>query len=255
MASSYYDPDLLHRSTYLAREYRILAAMKDELQGIILAPSEGPFQVPNGHNTNHAEAGGGVGGSVGDTTARWKGIIFIRLKESPWHKGAFGFTIEFPLKYPFECPIATFDHPGISSHPLLKNGTEVQFQAEYTSINPMQVSVLVRLIKFIRRLFSAQCPSINTVDLGRAKWDVSRSPIAGTMVDQHSAYFTEILVGDQVLTEMQRRHASVKAAAEAAAEENTGVENNHRSKVQDFGTWFASFFTSKYLPQTRALAR
>ena len=117
---------------YLRREYTSILSSIEDYQGIVFTP-----QLHSDEN--------------------WTGIIFIRSDKSPWYKGAFTFHVHFPPRYPFECPTAAFELP-LNSHPLLQatEGRIIPFDAEYLSLDPMHVSVMARLLKFIRRLFLPQ---------------------------------------------------------------------------------------------------
>ena len=226
------DREITFRDLYLSREYRIISQLKEELQGVVVAPADGPFAADRGATSKKNRP----------SASCWKGIIFIRLRDSPWCRGAFPFTIEFPARYPFECPVCTFDEC-IRSHPLLLEGRTVQFQAEYTSLNPMQVSVFVRLLKFLRRLFSPQGGTFgcDRIDVAAAQMDVKSSSIA--RVDQQSPYYA--LLTDDMRQQVLLRHAEV--------EEAKAGKSGEVSKLASFDRWFTGLFTSVFLPKARSL--
>jgi hypothetical protein len=201
---------------YMRRESQAILDLREELQGITFAPH---------HIT---ESGCDV----------WGGVVFIRTQASPWYKGAFPFTVEFPPKYPMECPVAVFDHP-LRSHPLLVEGTKIPFEWEYISLDAMQVSLMVRLLKFIRRLFVVEewpglVPStlvepVPKPDLRKAQADVSKCSVTEEAVLTHP--FVQFLTTEA--KEWFLRHD------DAGSHHNISDDN------------FPQFFTSRVVPTAR----
>jgi ubiquitin-protein ligase len=142
---------------YMKREYSRLLVAAPDLQGCFVVPD--------------------VVTAAGEDV--WRGVIFIREKASPWTKGAFPFTITFPANYPLACPRATFDTP-FASHPSLKDGVEVPFELEFSDINPMSTSVLVRLLRAVRKQFVVSEENRALITLSAAKSDVARCSITAS---------------------------------------------------------------------------
>ena len=219
------DSDALFRMLYLRREHENVAARMDDLQGLIFVPD--------------------VVTSSGDDV--WRGVVFIRLESSPWFAGSFPFTVLFPPKYPFHSPIATFDKP-LHSHPLLmEDGVTIAFEAEYLGLEPMHVSVMMRLLLFVRRLFApsewiatGQQPH---VDLMACRRDVEQCSVT-----------REVLLNKpyvQLLTEdvkdwfvRSRQNKDETPAAAAAATPATATR-----RPESFSSWF----TRTFVPSARAI--
>lgn len=147
-------PEALWRARYMQQEYRQICSSQEELQGLVFGPHA---TTPSGEDV-------------------WKGIVFVRLRESPWFGGAFAFTVTFPVTYPMTgCPTAAFDLP-IPSHPFLLDGRQVEFLNEFTSLSFTSVSIMMRLLKTIRRLFNPDVLSehgaLEVVRLEEAQRDV-----------------------------------------------------------------------------------
>lgn len=53
------------------------------------------------------------------TEQGWPGMIFVQHLPSPWYHGCFAFTVYFPSRYPFECPLIKLAAP-LPSHPLVQ---------------------------------------------------------------------------------------------------------------------------------------
>jgi hypothetical protein len=142
---------------YLRREYSLLLQHTSDLQGLVFTPNE-------------------VSGDE-----KWSGILFVRSDASPWYRGAFSFTVTFPPKYPFECPTADFDAP-LESHPLLlEGGRRVPFDHEYMMCDPMRVSIMLVLLRYIRRLFASS-------DVVQTNFDDNGSPVRSTtMIDRRKS--------------------------------------------------------------------
>lgn len=223
--------ELATRSMYLSREYRLILNIQDELQGIVVAPATTSADLELGE---------------AELTSVWKGIIFIRARDSPWFKGAFPFTITFPAGYPANCPICVFDFP-LRSHPLLLNGVEVDFKAEYVSLRFNHVSVFVRLLKFLRRLFSAAGTANLEIDRVQAAADVNQSSIA--QVDRNSPYFR--FLTEEMLTLLLERYQERKKWEEerdrAGGQEG---ELGKKPETGSFESWFGSMF-ARFLPKAR----
>lgn len=85
----------------------------------------------------------------------WWGMISLTHPSSPWYRGCFAFTVSFPSRYPFECPLVEFDVP-LRSHPLLTGQTKVELYEVYRHMDPMRVSVMARLLRHVTMLFYPQ---------------------------------------------------------------------------------------------------
>ena len=218
------DRDAMMRMIYIRREYAAVAATLGDLQGFVFAPEA-------------VDAEGEV----------WKGIVFVRSRQSPWFKGAFGFTVQFPHRYPFECPVATFDEP-LNHHPLLKEGGSViAFEAEYVSLDPMRVSVMLRLLRYIRRLFApAEWPAHRSLNVAEMQQDVQACSITRDVAVRcpYTTFLTtEVL---QWITEAHDTNGNVKS--DEGGDGGGGARDERKAAIP-----FASWFSRTFLPATRTI--
>lgn len=106
----------------------------------------------------------------------WRGLIYVRHRDSPWYGAVFAFLVHFPERYPFEGPVLLLEHP-LRSHPLLSRpgmvrdgassppavlstpalanlGVVVPFLHEvYCSVDPMRVSVMALVLRHLKQFF------------------------------------------------------------------------------------------------------
>lgn len=113
----------------------------------------------------------------------WRGLLYVRHHPSPWYGALFSFLIDFPERYPFQCPTLLLEHP-LRSHPLLGRGRHHSrnadtlkgdtpssaslnvsstapsfgfvipfFDGVYSSVDPMQVSVMAQALRHLKRFF------------------------------------------------------------------------------------------------------
>lgn len=225
------DREALFRMLYLRREYTALLDNIEELQGLIFLPTSSTV--------------------CSDDT--WQGIIFIRADRSPWYKGAFSFHVTFPPKYPFECPKAEFDLP-LLSHPMLIDGKKIPFEAEYTSSDPMKVSIMMRLLKFMRRLFVPQewKRTVRDERTGQAI-EVADGAAVDTRFSQQDVELRSV-AQEVILSKPYVEYLTIDAKewllrtySERACGETTGTTDS------DVAHAFSSWLTRTFLPSVKAL--
>jgi hypothetical protein len=215
------DSDALFRMLYLRREHENVVSRIGELQGLVFVPD--------------------VVTSSGDDV--WRGIVFVRLEASPWFGGSFPFTVVFPPKYPFHCPVATFDKPLRSLTLLQEDGVTVPFDAEYVGLEVMHVSVMMRLLVCIRRLFAPSEwaeESLSHLDLMACRRDVEQCSVT------RDVFLNKPYV--QLLnTEVSEWFVRTQGQREAA------VGESRADVVKRPAESFTSWFTRTFVPSVKNL--
>lgn len=223
--------DALYRMLYLRREYSLLLQHTADLQGLIFLPKE-----LSGEDT-------------------WSGVLFVRSDQSPWYRGAFPFTVTFPPRYPFECPTAEFD-ASLESHPLLLDGNKrVPFDNEYMMCDPMRVSIMLVLLRYIRRLFAANevvqtdfdenglpLRTKTTVDRRRSLLDVEKRSITQeVMLATPYVQYLTTETKDWIITEFAKHDERISAVANA--------DDLTKSAATTTSQRFAAWLTTTFLPR------
>jgi hypothetical protein len=209
---------------YVRREYTAVMDALPDLQGLILLPSQLTEQQDD----------------------KWSGMIFIRAERSPWHKGAFAFTVTIPPKYPFECPVAEFDLP-LVSHPMLQDGRRVPFEAEYVATDAMHVSVMLRLLKFIRRLFLPQEWKRTARDGKGEVKEISAPPIDYRLCQQDVELRS--VAQEVILSKPYVEYLTVEVKEWVLRSHRVGEGNPDEKQESQFSAWL----TRSFLPTSRAV--
>ena len=216
------DSDALFRMLYLRREHENMVARIAELQGLLFVPD--------------------VVTSNGDDV--WRGIVFVRHEASPWFGGSFPFTVVFPTKYPFVVPRATFDKP-IRSHPmLLDDGETIGFDDEYVGLEIMHVSVMLRLLVRIRRLFAPSewaNGALSHLDIMACRRDVEQCSVTrDVFLNKPYVQLLNTEVSEWFVRTQGRRDK---------AEELAGKGSTVPRALESFASWF----TRTFLPLVKNL--